>query len=172
MMHLRLVLNGKKTEALVEPRTSLADFLREAMNLTATHLGCEHGVCGACTVTLNGEPVRACLTLAVACDGYEVRTLEGLRNDPVMVALRDAFHRNHGLQCGFCTPGMLISSRDMILRGKAGNDRDVREGLAGNLCRCTGYTDIVRSVRKAADALDGIADGGGEPQGRGAKRAI
>jgi aerobic carbon-monoxide dehydrogenase small subunit len=172
MMHLRFTLNGKKTEALVDPRTSLADFLREAMNLTATHLGCEHGVCGACTVTLNGEPVRACLTLAIACDGYEVRTLEGLRDDPVMAALRDSFHRNHGLQCGFCTPGMLISSRDMILRGKAGSDREVREGLAGNLCRCTGYTDIVRSVRKAAEALAGGADAAAEPHGHGTKLAI
>jgi len=171
MMHLRLILNGRKVEALVDPRTSLADFLREAMNLTATHLGCEHGVCGACTITLNGEPVRACLTLAVACDGYEVRTLEGLRDDPVMMALRDSFHRNHGLQCGFCTPGMLMSARDLIQRGKAGSDREVREGLAGNLCRCTGYTDIVRSVRKAAGSLDSACEVVQPPHVQGAKRA-
>jgi carbon-monoxide dehydrogenase small subunit len=171
MIHLRLILNGRKVEALVDPRISLADFLRETMNLTATHLGCEHGVCGACTITLNGEPVRACLTLAVACDGYEVRTLEGLRNDPVMIALCDSFHRNHGLQCGFCTPGMLISARDMILRNKAGSDRDVREGLAGNLCRCTGYTDIVRSVRKAAELFDGACEVVQQPHGQEAKQA-
>ncbi len=140
-MQIRLTVNGKPVRADVTPRTSLADFLREALNLTATHLGCEHGICGAC------------LTLAVACDGYEVRTLEGLLTDEIMLALRDAFHRHHGLQCGFCTPGMLVSARDLIQRGKAGSDSEIRKGLSGNICRCTGYTDIVRSVRKAAEAL-------------------
>ena len=152
-MKIRLTVNGKPVRADVTPRTSLADFLREALNLTATHLGCEHGICGACTVTLNGQPIRACLTLAVACDGYEVRTLEGLLTDEIMLALRDAFHLHHGLQCGFCTPGMLVSARDLIQRGKADSDSEIRKGLSGNICRCTGYTDIVRSVRKAAEAL-------------------
>jgi carbon-monoxide dehydrogenase small subunit len=152
-MQIRLTVNGKTVRADVAPRTSLADFLRETLNLTATHLGCEHGICGACTVTLNGEPVRACLTLAVACDGFEVRTLEGLLDDEIMVALRDSFHRHHGLQCGFCTPGMLVAARDIIRRGKAGSDSEVRQGLSGNICRCTGYTDIVKSVRKAAESL-------------------
>ena len=148
-----MTLNGRKVAADVTPRTSLADFLRERMNLTATHLGCEHGVCGACTVIVNGEPVRACLTLAVGCDGFDVRTLEGLLNDEIMAALRDAFHHHHGLQCGFCTPGMLISAHDLIRRGKASDDREIRQGLSGNICRCTGYTDIVTSVRKAAEAV-------------------
>jgi carbon-monoxide dehydrogenase small subunit len=152
-MQIRLTVNGKIVRADVSPRTSLADFLREALNLTATHLACEHGVCGACTVMLNDQPVRSCLTLAVACDEFEIVTLEGLADDTIMVALCDAFHRNHGLQCGFCTPGMLISARDLIQRGKAGTDREVRQGLAGNICRCTGYTDIVKSVRDAAEAL-------------------
>jgi carbon-monoxide dehydrogenase small subunit len=152
---IRMILNGRKVAADVPPRTSLADFLRDRMNLTATHLGCEHGVCGACTVVVNGEPVRACLTLAVGCDGFDVRTLEGLLDDEIMAALRDAFHHHHGLQCGFCTPGMLISAHDLIRRGKASDDHQIRQGLSGNICRCTGYTDIVTSVRKAAEAVAG-----------------
>jgi carbon-monoxide dehydrogenase small subunit len=157
--HIRISLNGRTVAADTSPRTSLADFLREHMNLTATHLGCEHGVCGACTVMINGDPVRACLTLVVGCDGDDVRTLEGMLNDPVMVALRESFHRHHGLQCGFCTPGMLVTALDLIRRGKAGNDREIRHGLAGNICRCTGYTDIVTSVRKAAEAVAGSGVG-------------
>jgi carbon-monoxide dehydrogenase small subunit len=152
MTQLRVSLNGKTVRADVEPRTSLADFLRERMNLTATHLACEHGVCGACTVLVNDLPIRSCLCLATACDGDEVRTLEGLREDPVMLALQKSFHENHGLQCGYCTPAMLISARDLILRGKARNDAEIRQGLSGNLCRCTGYTSIVNSVRLAAEA--------------------
>jgi carbon-monoxide dehydrogenase small subunit len=148
-----ITLNGKKTRANVSPRTSLADFLRENMNLTATHLGCEHGICGACTVMVNDQPVRSCLTLAVACDAYDVRTLEGLQDDLIMVALRDSFHQNHGLQCGFCTPAMLVVARDLIRRGRAGSEQEIREGLSGNICRCTGYTDIVTSILKAAQAL-------------------
>jgi len=153
-----MTLNGSALRTEVEPRTSLADFLREQMNLTATHLACEHGVCGACTLLLNGEPVRGCLTLAVACEGADVRTLEGLRDDKVMRVLVEAFHENHGLQCGFCTPGMLVTARDLILRGKAVSDREIRLGLSGNLCRCTGYTSIVDSIRKASEALE-TADG-------------
>jgi aerobic carbon-monoxide dehydrogenase small subunit len=151
-MRVQMRVNGKAVANDIPVRISLADFLREWLDLTATHLGCEHGVCGACTVVVNGEPQRGCLTLAVACDGYDIRTLEGLQNDETMAALRDAFHRNHGLQCGFCTPGMLISAWDLIRRGKAGSDAEIRAGLAGNLCRCTGYTDIVVSVRHAAEA--------------------
>ncbi len=152
-------LNSRTVAAETNPRTSLADFLREQMNLTATHLGCEHGVCGACTVMVNGDPVRACLTLAVGCDGDDVRTLEGMLNDPVMVALRESFHCHHGLQCGFCTPGMLVTALDLIRRGRASDDREIRQGLAGNICRCTGYTDIVTSVRKAAEAVAGSCMG-------------
>ena len=153
MTNIRIVVNEKSVKTDVAPRTSLADFLRERLNLTATHLGCEHGICGACTVLLNGEPVRSCLTLAVACDGFKVQTLEGLLDDEIMTALRNGFHQHHGLQCGFCTPGMLISARDLIQRGKAESNQEIRQGLSGNICRCTGYTDIVTSVRKAAEAL-------------------
>jgi carbon-monoxide dehydrogenase small subunit len=160
---IHINVNGRMVNVDVEPRTSLADFLRERLNLTATHLGCEHGICGTCTVMLNGEPVRACLTLTVACDGYEVRTLEGLLSDDIMNALRDAFHRHHGLQCGFCTPGMLISARDLIQRGKAGTDLDIRNGLSGNICRCTGYTDIVKSIRKAAEQFANSGNADAEP---------
>jgi carbon-monoxide dehydrogenase small subunit len=163
MAKIRINVNGRTLNLDVESRTSLADFLRERLNLTATHLSCEHGICGACTVMLNGDPVRACLTLTVACDGYEVRTLEGLLSDKIMNALRDSFHRFHGLQCGFCTPGMLISARDLIQRGKAGSDHDIRNGLSGNICRCTGYTDIVRSIRNAAEQLANSENSDAEP---------
>jgi carbon-monoxide dehydrogenase small subunit len=156
-MQVKISVNGKAVKADIAARTSLADFVRENINLTATHLGCEHGICGACTLVVNGEPTRSCLMLAIACDGYDVRTLEGLQNDAIMVALRDAFHRHHGLQCGFCTPGMLMSAWDLIRRGKANSDQEIRAGLAGNLCRCTGYTDIVVSVRKAAEAVAEVA---------------
>ena len=135
MSIVKMSLNGSALRADVESRTSLADFLREQMNLTATHLACEHGVCGACTVLLNDEPVRGCLTLAVACEGAEVRTFEGLHDDTVMRALVRSFHQNHGLQCGFCTPAMLVTARDLILRGKAQTEQEIRIGLSGNLCR-------------------------------------
>ncbi|MET4290545.1 aerobic-type carbon monoxide dehydrogenase small subunit (CoxS/CutS family) [Bradyrhizobium sp. LB8.2] len=148
---ITLTINGKQRKALVEPRQSLADLLREDMRLTATHLGCEHGVCGACTILLNGESARACIALAVTLDGSDVRTLEGLQDDPLMGVLKEAFHEQHGLQCGFCTPGMLISSHDLLQR-KAGLDEDqIRVAMSGNLCRCTGYQGIVRSIKVAAD---------------------
>jgi aerobic carbon-monoxide dehydrogenase small subunit len=155
---IRLEVNGAAIADDVPPRLSLADFLRERRNLTGTHLGCEHGVCGACTVLLDGEPVRGCLALAVACDGCEVRTIEGFDNDRVMMALRAAFHRRHALQCGFCTPAMLITARDLIRRGRAGSEAAIREGLAGNICRCTGYTNIVAAIAEAAAQLKGTRD--------------
>ena len=150
MTAIRLEVNGTSVTDDVPPRTSLADYLREKCNLTGTHLGCEHGVCGACTVLIDGEPVRSCLTLAAACDGREVRTIEGFAGEPVMAALRDAFHRRHSLQCGFCTPAMLITAWDLIRRGKAGSEAEIRRGLAGNICRCTGYTNIVAAIAEAA----------------------
>jgi aerobic carbon-monoxide dehydrogenase small subunit len=155
MTAIRLRINGADIADDVPPRTSLADYLRERRNLTGTHLGCEHGVCGACTNLLDGEPVRACLTLAVACDACEVRTIEGFAGDPTMAALRDTFHRRHGLQCGFCTPGMLVTAHDLIRRGHAGSEAEIRHGLAGNICRCTGYTNIVAAIAEAAVALAG-----------------
>jgi aerobic-type carbon monoxide dehydrogenase small subunit (CoxS/CutS family) len=148
---ITLTVNGRRRTALVEPRQSLADLLREEMRLTATHLGCEHGVCGACTILLNGEPARACITLAIAIEGGAVHTLEGLQDDPLMGVLKDAFHDKHGLQCGFCTPGMLISSLDLIKRSPGLSEQDIRTGMSGNLCRCTGYQGIVRSIKAAAD---------------------
>jgi carbon-monoxide dehydrogenase small subunit len=152
MKKIALTVNGKKVATAVEPRLHLGDFLRERELLTATHLGCEHGVCGACTVLLDGKPVRGCITLAVACEGRAVTTLEGLENDPTMVELRDAFSAEHGLQCGFCSPGMLISARDLVLRKPDADDRAVRLEMSGNLCRCTGYAGIVRAIRRVLDA--------------------
>ena len=153
MTAIRLTVNGVATAADVPPRLSLADWLRERCNLTGTHLGCEHGVCGACTVLVDGAPVRGCLMLAAACDERAVTTIEGFANDRVMAVLRDAFHRHHGLQCGFCTPAMLIAAYDLIGRGRAGSSAEIRRGLAGNLCRCTGYTNIVAAIAYAAAAL-------------------
>ena len=153
MTAIRVTINGAAIAEEVPPRLSLADFLRERRNLTGTHLGCEHGVCGACTVLVDGQPARSCLMLAVACDGREIETIEGFAGDHVIFALRRSFHQCHALQCGFCTPAMLITARDLILRGKAGSDREIRDGLAGNICRCTGYTNIVAAIAEAAEEL-------------------
>lgn len=155
MTRITLTLNGRKVSAEVEPRTSLADFIREQRRLTGTHLGCEHGVCGACTILIDGKPARSCIALAVSCDGADVRTVEGLADDPVMAVVREAFHVEHGLQCGFCTPGMLITARDIVTRRGELSDREVRVELSGNLCRCTGYEGIVRAVRRAAQEVKG-----------------
>ena len=150
MTAIRLRVNGAVIADDAPPRLTLADFLRERRNLTGTHLGCEHGVCGACTVLVDGEPARSCLMLAVACDERAVETIEGFGGDPVIAALRRTFHKNHALQCGFCTPAMLITARDLILRRRAGSERQIRDGLAGNICRCTGYTNIVTAISEAA----------------------
>ena len=148
-----LTVNGHPVETTVEPRLSLADFLRLELRLTATHLGCEHGVCGACTVLIDGEPARSCIALTVSLGGAEITTLEGLADDRAMQIIKQAFHDKHGLQCGFCTPGMLISTRDLLKRTPRPSESAVREGLSGNLCRCTGYQGIVRAVLKAAEDL-------------------
>ncbi|TXN19280.1 (2Fe-2S)-binding protein, partial [Methylobacterium sp. WL19] len=144
---LALTVNGRARSLRAEPRTHLADVLRDTLDLTGTHLGCEHGICGACTVLLDGEPARACLTFSGACAGAEVTTIEGLDDDPVAGELRAAFNREHALQCGYCTPGMLIAARDLVLRLPDADERRIRAGLSGNLCRCTGYVGIVRAVR-------------------------
>ncbi|WP_454918011.1 xanthine dehydrogenase family Fe-S subunit [Xanthobacter sediminis] len=141
-----LTLNGRAVAAEVEPRTNLADFVRDACDATGTHIGCEHGVCGACTILVDGEPARACLSFAAACAGSQVTTIEGLDEDEVARELRAAFNREHALQCGFCTPGMLVSSRDLVLRLPEPDETRIRLGLAGNLCRCTGYAGIVKAV--------------------------
>ena len=152
MRRIALTVNGRALQALVEPRTHLADFLREHCRLTGTHLGCEHGVCGACTVLIAGAPARSCLTYAVACDGLAIDTIEGFDDDPVMAELREAFSREHALQCGFCTPGMLIAARDIVQRVPHADERRIRVELSGNLCRCTGYRGIVNAVRGVVDA--------------------
>lgn len=149
---ISIEINGVDYEAEVEPRLLLADFIRENAGLTGTHLGCEHGVCGACTVQLDGRPVRSCLLLAVQADGRQVRTVEGLAGeDGTLHPLQEAFRQAHGLQCGFCTPGFLMSLEPVV--GDAGDldEAAIRELLAGNLCRCTGYQGIVDAVRLAAE---------------------
>jgi len=146
-----LTVNTRAIKASVEPRTHLADFLRDSLNLTGTHLGCEHGVCGACTLLLDDMPARSCITYTVACDGARVTTIEGLDDDEITTELRAAFTREHALQCGYCTPGMLIAARDLVLRLPTSDEHPIRIGLSGNLCRCTGYVGIVRAVRAVID---------------------
>jgi carbon-monoxide dehydrogenase small subunit len=156
-LKVELTINGRKVVADVEPRMHLADFLREHLRLTATHLGCEHGVCGACTVLINGEPARACIALTVALEGADIKTLEGLADDERMAVLKNSFHEQHGLQCGFCTPGMLISAWDLLQRKPNLSEGEIRAEMSGNLCRCTGYQGIVRSIKHAADTLQNTA---------------
>jgi aerobic carbon-monoxide dehydrogenase small subunit len=152
MNRIALNVNRRAVEAHAEPRTSLADFVRDKLDLTGTHLGCEHGVCGACTVLLDGVPARSCITYAVACEGADVTTIEGLDEDDITTELRAAFTREHALQCGYCTPGMLVSARDLVLRLPDTDEREIRVGLSGNLCRCTGYVGIVRAVQSVIEA--------------------
>ena len=146
MTELSIQINGEKIIADVEPRLSLADFIRDCQRLTGTHLGCEHGVCGACTVLMNGEPVRSCITFAALADGTEITTIEGFDQDEPMAEIRQAFHENHALQCGYCTPGMLVAARDIVTRLPDADEDRVRIELAGNLCRCTGYVGIVNAI--------------------------
>ena len=146
-MKVTLKVNGTSVSHDVEPRLHLADFLRENVLLTGTHLGCEQGACGACTVLLDGDPVRACIVYAVACEGREVETIEGLDSDETMVELRAAMTKHHGLQCGFCTPGMMLTARDIVTRVPDAGERRIRQELSGNICRCTGYMGIVAAIR-------------------------
>jgi carbon-monoxide dehydrogenase small subunit len=139
-------VNGKVKHVDVEPRQTLADWLRDACDLTATHLGCEHGACGACTVSLDGKATRSCLILAVMCDGRSVETLEGLQNDPCMEILKRNFHHHYALQCGFCTPGMLLMGRDIALRHNVADTKTIRHELSGQICRCTGFFGIVNAI--------------------------
>ena len=148
MRSVELTVNGVAVVEAVEPRLHLADLLRERLGLTGTHLRCEQGACGACTLLIDGEPARACITYAVLCEGAQITTIEGLEDDPIMVALRRAFTAEHGLQCGFCTPGMLITARDIVSRLPEADERRIRLELSGNLCRCTGYVGIVRAIRR------------------------
>jgi aerobic carbon-monoxide dehydrogenase small subunit len=149
---IRLTVNGRERAARVEPRTSLADCLRDALDLTGTHVGCEHGVCGACMVLLDGEPVRSCLLLAVQAVDHAVTTIEGLAPDEGLAPLQQAFQDKHGLQCGYCTPGILLTTHAFLREHPHPTQDQIREMLAGNLCRCTGYHFIVEAVEAAARA--------------------
>ena len=155
MKSITLELNGAEVSHAVEPRETLADFLRERCRLTATHLGCEHGACGACTVVVDGQATRSCLRLAVMCNGHKVETLEGMEDDPTMEVLRRQFHTGHALQCGFCTPGMLLMARDILLRIARPDAHTVRQQLSGHICRCTGYANIVRAIVAAGQEIGG-----------------
>jgi carbon-monoxide dehydrogenase small subunit len=147
-IRIALTVNGKAIIAEVAPRMHLADFLRENLALTGTHIGCEHGVCGACTVEINGDIARSCITFAAACDGAKVRSIEDFDEDPLMARLRSAFTSEHALQCGYCTPGMLIAARDLVRRRGPIAEREIRTEMSGNLCRCTGYVGIVRAIER------------------------
>ncbi len=147
---IQVTVNGRRHERAVEPRLLLSDFLRQDLALTGTHVGCEHGVCGACTILLDGEAVRACLMFAVQADGRAVTTVEGLTTGDALHPLQQAFHDVHALQCGFCTPGILMTLVPFLRENPAPDERAIREALAGNLCRCTGYQNIVEAVRHAA----------------------
>ncbi len=155
-VRIALTVNGEPVEAAVEPRRGLADFLRDDLGLTGTHLGCEHGVCGACTVLIDGMPVRSCLVFAVQAEGTEVETVEGLARDGSMHRLQEAFWEAGALQCGFCTPGILMTAVSFVEGRTAASEEEIREAIAGNICRCTGYGSIVRAIRTAMEAA---ADG-------------
>jgi len=158
---ISLHVNGQPFSASVEPRLTLADFLRERLNLTGTHLGCEHGVCGACTVLLEGAPVRACLMFAVQADGAQLTTVEGLADGERLSTLQQSFQAHHALQCGFCTPGILTTAHAFLKTNPSPTPDEVRHALSGNLCRCTGYIPIVEAVLDAAAIMrtTGVADG-------------
>jgi len=152
-IEITVTVNGERRGGAVEPRKTLADFLREDLRLTGTHLGCEHGVCGACSVLLDGRAVRSCLVFAVQVDGAEITTVEGLAPEGELNPVQAAFQAEHGLQCGFCTPGFVVSATALLERNPDPTDREIEEGLSGNLCRCTGYQGILRAVRSAAVTL-------------------
>ena len=154
-------VNGVQHEAEVEPRQLLVYFLREQLGLTGTNVGCDTSSCGACTVLVNGQSVKSCTMLAVQADGAEILTIEGLGADGQLHPLQQAFHRHHALQCGYCTPGMIMAALGLIQEGRAGSEEEIRLGLEGNLCRCTGYQNIVKAVQDAASAMR--AAGGGQP---------
>ncbi len=154
MSEIKLTINGVTRTASAEPRTSLLDFIREHLGLTATHMGCEHGVCGACSVILDGVPVRSCLMFAVQADGHDVMTAEGLRDaDGAPGVIMDSFIEAHGMQCGYCTPGMMVATHALLAETPDPTDDEIREAIGGNLCRCTGYAQIIEAIRIAAQRL-------------------
>jgi len=153
LVAIRLTVNGQAREGRCETRKLLVDFLREDLGLTGTHVGCEHGLCGACTVLVNGEAARSCLMLAVQANGVELLTIEGLSKEGTLHPLQEAFHEHHGLQCGFCTPGMLLTALDLLQTNPRPTEAEIRQGLSAVLCRCTGYQGIVKAVEAAAIRL-------------------
>jgi carbon-monoxide dehydrogenase small subunit len=150
---VKVKVNGREREAMVEPRLLLVHFIREGLSLTGTHIGCDTSNCGACTVILNGKTVKSCTVFAVQADGGEILTVEGLMKDGQLHPLQEGFKEEHGLQCGFCTPGMLLSSYALLEKNSSPSDEDIRWGISGNLCRCTGYQNIVRAVQYAAKKM-------------------
>jgi aerobic carbon-monoxide dehydrogenase small subunit len=152
-MTVRLKINGRDYEGSCEPRKLLVDFIREDLRLTGTHVGCEHGVCGACTIVMDGRTVRSCLMFAVQADGSELLTVEGLAKDGELHPIQQAFWDQHGLQCGFCTPGMLMTILEFVEKHPKPSETEIREGIAGNLCRCTGYVNIVKAVQQVTGTL-------------------
>ena len=156
MSLVTLEVNGREVTHEAPARMHLGDFLRDRVRLTGTHLGCEHGVCGACTVLVDGQPTRSCIAFAVACEGRKVTTIEGYEDDAIMRRLRAAFTAHHALQCGYCTPGMIMAAIDMVNRkGNALDEHTIRQELDGNLCRCTGYHNIVKAIAAGARAMGG-----------------
>ena len=155
---VRLVVNGARYERAVEPRLLLSDFLRDELRLTGTHVGCEHGVCGTCTVLIDGRTARSCLTLAVQADGAEIRTVESLGTAEALHPIQQAFWEKHGLQCGFCTPAMLLSAVELLEANPRPNREDILEAIGGNLCRCTGYQNIIAAVEHAAELMTPVRE--------------
>ena len=155
---VRLVVNGVRYERVVEPRLLLSDFLRDELRLTGTHVGCEHGVCGTCTVLLDGRAARSCLTLAVQADGADIRTVESLGTAEALHPIQQAFWEKHGLQCGFCTPAMLLSAVELLEAKPRPNRADILEAIGGNLCRCTGYQNIIAAVEHAAELMTPVRE--------------
>jgi len=151
--HVTITINGKAHEGDVESRLLLVHFLRENLNMTGTHIGCDTTSCGACTVQLNGKPVKSCTVLTVQADGMEVKTVEGLAENGKLHAIQEGFHEKHGLQCGFCTPGMMMTSSALLERNPHPTEDEIRHAISGNLCRCTGYMNIVKAVQYAADKM-------------------
>ena len=153
-MHVAITVNGVRREADLEPRTLLVDFIRDDLALTGTNIGCDTSQCGACTIHLDGRAVKSCTVLAVQADGAEVTTIEGLAHNGTLHAVQEAFHEQHGLQCGYCTPGMIMTAVDLLEGNPDPTDQEIRQALDGNLCRCTGYENIVRAVHQAAEVLE------------------
>ena len=150
---VKLTVNGRACSGIAEPRLLLVDFIRHELDLTGTHVGCEHGVCGACTVRLNGEVVRSCLMFAVQAEGAQIETVEGMANGPDLHPIQESFREKHGLQCGFCTPGLLLATQTLLEQNPNPSEVEIREYLSGNICRCTGYVGVVRAVQDAAQKL-------------------